>query len=240
MWAPARTAKAFRLSGAHSFRTRPRSISLKADGYPKDLVFLPNFFSETEQRLLLSACLAKLDQTENRQYRRRRRDYLSQRAIKPSSVDEIFLPDDYYCFEEGHFDGVIKRYREMHVSSWPDDNPALTGLLDRLRSVHPLQETQTHILHLASEGEVFPHIDNVQASGTWILGVSLGNTRTLRLENVKDSTDIYELALPSGSVYLQSDSTRYNYKHSVLLGNHSGQRLSIMIRDRPPENRGLL
>lgn len=47
------------------------------------------------------------------------------------------------------------------------------------------------------------HVDNVQASGTWILGVSLGNTRVLRLENVTDPSDSYELALPSGSVYLQ-------------------------------------
>ena len=48
-----------------------------------------------------------------------------------------------------------------------------------------------------------PHVDNVHASGTWILGVSLGNTRILRLENVKDPADSYEIALPSGSVYLQ-------------------------------------
>lgn len=48
-----------------------------------------------------------------------------------------------------------------------------------------------------------PHVDNVDASGTWILGVSLGNMRTLRLENVNDPTDTYELSLPSGSVYLQ-------------------------------------
>ncbi|KAI0687129.1 hypothetical protein BC835DRAFT_1286912 [Cytidiella melzeri] len=213
-----------------------RHISLKADGYPRDFLFLPAFFSEAEQRLLLSASLTRLDQTDSRQYRRRRREFLAKRKVEPSSVQDIFLPDDYYCFEEasaGHFDGVIKNYREIQISSWPDDNPELIRTLDRLKSVHPPQPTLTHILHLGSDGEILPHVDNLDASGSWILGVSLGNTRILRLENVSDSADTYELALPSGSVYLQRDSTRYEYKHSILVSNNNpGQRLSIMIRVR--------
>jgi alkylated DNA repair protein alkB homolog 7 len=47
----------------------------------------------------------------------------------------------------------------MHVSSWPDDYPELPALLQRLRSVHPDQPTQTHILHLASDGEILVRIE---------------------------------------------------------------------------------
>ncbi|KAI0093566.1 hypothetical protein BDY19DRAFT_917654 [Irpex rosettiformis] len=221
--------------------SRARQISLKADGYPRNFIFHPAFFSEQEQRLLLSSSLARLDKNESRQYRVRRKDFLAKRTTEPSRVQNVFLPDDCYCFEEGHFDGVIKRYREIEVSSWPDESLEFLHILDRLKSLHPPQPTLTHILHLASDGEIFPHVDNVDASGSWILGVSLGNTRILRLENVNNPADTYELALPSGSVYLQSDSLRYEYKHSILLGkDDAGQRLSIMMRDRLPENRGLL
>lgn len=49
---------------------------------------------------------------------------------------------------------MIKRYREMHVTSWPEDVPEVIPLLERLRAIHPEQDTQTHILHLASDGEI--------------------------------------------------------------------------------------
>ncbi len=43
----------------------------------------------------------------------------------------------------------------MHVTAWPDNNPELARVLGRLQNLHPTQETQTHILHLASDGEIF-------------------------------------------------------------------------------------
>ena len=108
----------------------------------------------------------------------------------------------------------------MHVSSWPQDIPELLPLLDRLLTVHPSAETQTHLLHLASDGEILvrnspptracaltialkPHVDNLGASGSWILGVCLGSARVLRLENTENESDSYELMLPSGCVYMQ-------------------------------------
>ena len=97
-----------------------------------------------------------------------------------------------------------------------------------------------------------PHVDNLGASGSWILGLVLGDTRALRFEHVEDPSDVFELLVPSGSVYIQRydytssriaiskrirDTLRYSYKHAVLgRGNLNGvqygggQRLSIMIR----------
>lgn len=78
-----------------------RSIALKADGYPQDFIFHPNFFSESEQRVILSAALQKLDRNESRQYRRRRQEYLAAHANTPSQdVHSLFLPDKYYSFEQ--------------------------------------------------------------------------------------------------------------------------------------------
>ncbi|TEB28559.1 hypothetical protein FA13DRAFT_1588850, partial [Coprinellus micaceus] len=61
-------------------------------------------------------------------------------------------------------------------------------------------DTQTNLLHLPSHGEILPRLDNVFASGTWILGVSLGDERTLHMDDKRQG---FELSFPSGSVYLQ-------------------------------------
>lgn len=103
---------------------------------------------------------------------------------------------------QGHFDGVIHHFREMHVTSWPDVF-GLPSLVDRLRSLCPTPHTQTHILHLASNGEILPHVDSPGASGSWILGVSLGAERIMHMVDLKDSNISYDVLLPSGSVYLQ-------------------------------------
>lgn len=141
---------------------------------------------------------------------------------------------------QGHYDGVIRNYREMHVSTWPS-SPDLEQVLGRVHGLLPAgfpgekARIQSHILHLASDGYIAPHIDNVGASGSWILGVSLGAPRTMLLEKVDHPDTRFEVALPSGSVYLQRGSVRYQFKHSILpsQGGRLQQRLSFMIRDFP-------
>ncbi|VDC06001.1 unnamed protein product [Peniophora sp. CBMAI 1063] len=219
-----------------------------------DFAFYPDFFDVKEQTTLLEACLKKLDLEESRRMRRRREQYLAvQRKDIPALPEssqrlvDYFLPDDLYQFEEGHFDGVIRHYREMHVSTWdPVDSSELLSILKKLETLYPSAQygTQTHILHLASEGDIFPHVDNVEASGTWIMGVSLGATRRLCLEPAEQDGQAagrsYETLLPSGSVYVQSGATRYRYAHSIVRGSGStpGQRLSLMVRDRLDSSMG--
>ncbi|KZV75739.1 hypothetical protein PENSPDRAFT_646792 [Peniophora sp. CONT] len=219
-----------------------------------DFAFYPDFLDVKEQTTLLDACMKKLDLGESRRMRRRREQYLAVQREDSSAFPEVsqrlanhFLPDDLYHFEEGHFDGVIRHYREMHVSTWnPVESPELESVLRKLETLYPPAKygTQTHILHLASEGDILPHVDNVEASGTWIMGVSLGATRRLCLDPVEQGGQAadrtYETILPSGSVYIQSGATRYRYAHSILRGSGStpGQRLSLMVRDRLASSEG--
>lgn len=90
----------------------------------------------------------------------------------------------------------------MHLTSWLNEDTILTGAIARLNDLLPSRDTQTHLLHLATGGQILPHIDNVGASGSWILGVSLGATRILRMTS-PDGSDDFDVLLPSGSVYLQ-------------------------------------
>ena len=98
----------------------------------------------------------------------------------------------------------------MRVSTWDDEkDPILKSALNRLETLYPdASRTQTHLLHLASDGEIHPHVDNVGASGSWILGVSLGSERMLRMESEEDIVDgipkqTFDVSLSSGSVYIQ-------------------------------------
>ncbi|PFH50080.1 hypothetical protein AMATHDRAFT_61899 [Amanita thiersii Skay4041] len=203
--------------------------------------FWPDLFSPTEQRLLLFAALHMLDSNESRQFQRRRKRLLQSNeqsvSLPPKDVSDLFLPDQYYDFEEGHYDGVIHHFREMHLSSWPSQE-GLSTVLNKLYAMCPTQGTQTHLLHLSTRGQVLPHIDNVSASGSWIMGLSLGAQRVLRMESIHAKHDCFDVLLPSGSLYLQKDDLRYQYKHSIIKDdrhpNTSGQRLSVMIRDSCP------
>jgi alkylated DNA repair protein alkB homolog 7 len=98
----------------------------------------------------------------------------------------------------------------MRISTWDDErDPGVRSALGRLETLYPdLGNTQTHLLHLASNGEIRPHVDNIGASGSWILGVSLGSERILRMESVEEDLNgvpkcAFDLTLPSGSVYIQ-------------------------------------
>ncbi|KAG8745119.1 hypothetical protein FRC10_008730 [Ceratobasidium sp. 414] len=177
-------------------------------------VVYPQFLSTDEQAVLLKSALAKL------RGKRRRRS------------------------SPGHFDGVIRDYREMTVSAWPSSSPAgLADVLLRLYRLVDPQHTpadpgittppnvQTHVLHLASTGLILPHVDNVEASGSMIAGVSLGDTRVLRMSRDRETFDVL---LESG------DHLRYRWKHEIpnpatfrdrVVGN-GGQRLSVVLRDK--------
>jgi len=98
----------------------------------------------------------------------------------------------------------------MRVSNWDDEkDPILKSALGRLETLCPnAGTTQTHLLHLASDGEILPHVDNIGASGSWILGVSLGSERVLRMESVENDMNetpkcMFDVLLSSGSVYIQ-------------------------------------
>lgn len=110
---------------------------------------------------------------------------------------------------------MIHDYRETLLSSLPPSPSSdLKSLLTRLYSLLPDLEgevsedklpppkTTTHLLHLSPKGAILPHVDNLEASGSVILGLSLGAERTMRLKH-KDGEGGWELRLPSGSVYLQ-------------------------------------
>ncbi|WWD18177.1 hypothetical protein CI109_102626 [Kwoniella shandongensis] len=245
-------------------------VKRETESKPSDFLLWPDFFTPQECRVLLEMALWKLDRVDVARKRTRRGRGSksgvvtgSKETAGSSTNDMEALQDQFvggYGFEEGHYDSVIHQYRETLLSSLPPSptsSPSLSSILTRLYSLLPdlpppnpdslpPQGTSTHLLHLAPEGEILGHVDNLQASGSVICGVSLGAERTLRLVRAKGEGEGWDVKLTSGSVYLQRDSIRYGYEHSILHNNHegsvwdgerlkSGHRISIMIRDAPSQ-----
>ncbi|TKA51447.1 hypothetical protein B0A53_05360 [Rhodotorula sp. CCFEE 5036] len=104
-----------------------------------------------------------------------------------------------------------------------------------------------HLLHLSSRGAIYPHVDNLEAFGRTIVGISLGGERIMRFNRVQ-SADAkvndsgpanFDVLLSPGSAYIQNEPLRTYYTHEVLEsakwhGRVVGgtQRLSIMLRDK--------
>ncbi|KAG8995523.1 hypothetical protein FRB90_000160 [Tulasnella sp. 427] len=226
-------------------RAQPDSGLLK-DIAPGDFTLYTNVFSVGEQKELLNAALERLDEIRgvSRTIKKRRKEVMgvpTAASVEPNNPLNQFRPDDCYEFDEGHYDGVIHRYRESHVSAWPESAEELLAKARALMPGRPsLSAVQTHALHLASDGEILPHVDNVEASGKTILGMSLGASRVLRLQPKENGNpeDCVDILLESGSVYVQTESVRYNLVHGLPLEWQfrdrpltPGQRMSIMIRD---------
>ncbi|WWC68404.1 uncharacterized protein I206_102330 [Kwoniella pini CBS 10737] len=240
---------------------RPHNPPLSSDirssiAKPDDFLFWPNFFNVEESKILLSMALWKLDRVDST-LKRRKKGKSSSISQNPVRVDELqSLFDREYGFEDGHYDSVIHNYRETLLSSLPTSSSSnlkstLAKLYSLLPNLPPFDQqnippegTITHLLHLSPKGEILPHVDNLEASGSVICGVSLGAERTLRLKMKDEEADGWDIKLTNGSVYLQRDSIRYNYEHSILPYSSAGSiwnderlkeghRISIMIRDTP-------
>jgi alkylated DNA repair protein alkB family protein 7 len=129
---------------------------------------------------------------------------------------------------------VIASYRESILTAFPAPNltssisPLYPSILSRVYSLLPRDtaaevtqsvwdptsdpsapfrqplRTTAHALHLSPQGYILPHVDNVEASGSVIIGVSLGAERIMKLERGDgDAVEGWEVLLKSGSVYVQ-------------------------------------
>ncbi|TYJ52871.1 hypothetical protein B9479_006506 [Cryptococcus floricola] len=183
----------------------------------EDFAIYTDFLNVEEQEALVGMGLAKLGRGRRR--RRGRPIEVGESRQVGDGIQRLFVGE--YEFEEGHYDSVIHHFRESLVSTLPPSpSPTLLRTLAKLYNTFPLLPsplppnpsetdlpppgTLTHFLHLSPEGDIGPHVDNLEASGGVILGLSLGAERTLRLVRKKgEGEDGWDVRLPSGSVYIQ-------------------------------------
>ena len=101
----------------------------------------------------------------------------------------------------GHFDGKISNYRE-YLAQDLTQFPTLVYIMRTSISSQMMGKyiLPVHILELRHDGEILPHIDNINYSGSIIAGLSLQQDSVLTLSNAEESESII---LPRRSFYRQ-------------------------------------
>jgi alkylated DNA repair protein alkB homolog 7 len=198
------------------------------------LHILPAFLAPSAQQLLLSASLALLA-APARSTSHARKLARQWRKVNPSWLPEQgFMSAEAYEWQEGHFDGVIEGYREMLVRAGMYDgaNAELSDVLQQLygllppspdassstpsspaTAADPPSHLLMHLLHLAPHGKIRPHVDNQEAFGRTIVGLSLGGERVMRFRRAQpegeaaevppEGPEEFEVLLRPGDVYVQ-------------------------------------
>lgn len=135
-------------------------------------------------------------------------------------------------YDSGHFDKVITQYREIQkpLNRFCEENQRV---LLRVRDMGFPSSTDllpVHILDLAADGEIGPHVDHIEYSGRAIVGLSLLTNVVMTLRHQR-SDAVAHFVLPRRSLYIMADEARYNWSHAI--GRQTkGRRVSLIFRDR--------
>ena len=119
------------------------------------------------------------------------------------------------AFEPGHFDNVIRNYREQQQPLGRVREPS-RALLQKLSAaaVPGAELLPVHVLELAADGVIGRHVDHVEYSGAYIVGLSLLSDAVMVLHH-EHSTSSVELLLPRRSVYVLTAAARYEWAHAL-------------------------
>ncbi|XP_012262715.1 alpha-ketoglutarate-dependent dioxygenase alkB homolog 7, mitochondrial [Athalia rosae] len=150
-------------------------------------------------------------------------------------------------YEFSHWDDAIHGYRETEKSAWNKENSSIIARV-QMKAFPPGASLlgHVHVLDLAAEGKIKPHVDSVRFCGDTIAGLSLLSDCVMRLRMCEhDNECVKDFLLPQRSLYIMSGTARYNYNHEVLGSEESVfqgnkiprfRRISVICRSEPDDS----
>lgn len=166
---------------------------------------------------------------------------------------------------QNHWDSVIEHYRELERRAWEDPENARTVARVRSQVLGLLglaPETPclpVHVIDLAAEGFIKPHVDSVKFSGGFVAGLSLLSPAIMRLRDEQGGEDnsaaasaasasdspsysssMVRMLLEPRSLYVLSGAARFHYAHEILPDEKDWvggrvvrreRRISLIFRD---------
>lgn len=147
-------------------------------------------------------------------------------------------------YEYDHWDDAIHGYRETEYLNWNEDN---TKIINKIRDkAFPPDMPQikfVHVLDLAENGWIKPHIDSTRFCGEIIATISLLSDCIMRLTYDGHEQDYWsDFLIPRRSLYVMKGVARHKYKHEVLSKEKSyfegklidkTRRVSVICRCEP-------
>ncbi|XP_078658395.1 alpha-ketoglutarate-dependent dioxygenase alkB homolog 7, mitochondrial-like [Branchiostoma floridae x Branchiostoma belcheri] len=147
-------------------------------------------------------------------------------------------------YEYDHWDDAIHGYKEIERSDWSDQSQPILQRVRRL--AFPPGVPQLHLVHvldLAKDGWIKPHVDSVKFAGNTIAGLSLLSPCVMRLVHNDNKAWVADVLLKPRSLYIMRDAIRYDYTHEILKTEESkfhgeevprNRRISVICRNEPP------
>jgi len=137
-------------------------------------------------------------------------------------------------YQYDHWDGAIHGYRETEKSKWTDEASKIIKRVQRYAFPNELNTIPAiHVLDLAKDGHINPHVDSIKFCGSTIAGISLLSSAVMRFRRDKDDDQVLvDLKLPQRSLYVMSSRVRYDFTHEILSESLSKWRDEIIPRDR--------
>ncbi|RWR99556.1 alpha-ketoglutarate-dependent dioxygenase alkB 7-like protein, partial [Dinothrombium tinctorium] len=146
-------------------------------------------------------------------------------------------------YESTHWDDAILNYRETEIWRWNQQNKQI---IERIRKLAFSKEVKSidfvHVLDLAENGVIKPHIDSVRFCGRIIAGLSLLSPSIMRLVHENNKNFVIDVLLKRRSLYIMKDSIRYDFTHQILGNDESffngvkvpkTRRISLICRCEP-------
>lgn len=140
----------------------------------------------------------------------------------------------------------LKAFRDDHpslsfVPSIQDSNEKVIDLQsNQNKTIRPLESV--HVLDLAADGCIKPHVDAVRFCGPIIAGLSLGSDCVMRFARSGKTEEYVDVLLPCRSLYVMSGYSRYECTHEIFGPDESkfknkpirkSRRVSLMARCHP-------
>jgi alkylated DNA repair protein alkB family protein 7 len=144
-------------------------------------------------------------------------------------------------YEEDHWDNAIVKFKEMERSRWSAET---LRILQKVREAAILPQELTyfpavHVIELAEDGYIKPHVDSIKFSGRVVAGINLLSPSIMRFKE-EHGDSVIDAYLQRRSMYMMTGRVRYHYTHEILPGAqvfrgevpvNRTHRISIMLRD---------
>ncbi|XP_058802664.1 alpha-ketoglutarate-dependent dioxygenase alkB homolog 7, mitochondrial [Phymastichus coffea] len=147
-------------------------------------------------------------------------------------------------YEYAHWDNMIHGYRETEFPKWNEENSKIITKI-RKKAFPPdmPQLGLVHVLDLAEDGWIKPHVDSSRFCGEIIATISLLSESIMRLTCVGHEKEYWDdFFIPRRSLYIMKGVARHKYNHEILSKQESIyqgkpinklRRISIICRSEP-------
>lgn len=141
-----------------------------------------------------------------------------------------------HIYEKNHWDDAIQGFRETERKFFNKTN---TPIIERIKQLSFPSEGKdgkilpyTHVLDLAKDGVIKPHVDSSRFCGSTVAVLSLLSDSVGRLCLEKDKDQIVDVFIPRRSLYIMKGVARYDFTHEILHNEQSMFRGRKVDKDR--------